>query len=169
MGQKTKPNQLLPAITLIPLILVSALIFRFSAQTGEKSTEVSNGLTIRLLMLFTDLSEYTVDELKETVIRLRHKIRKTAHVLEYAAFGFFLALHLSTWIKKLPWLWGLAVSVIYGLSDELHQYFVGERVMQLRDVGFDLVGAALGIGAFLLLRFVFRRFRENRAARNTPG
>ena len=114
---------------------------------------------MRLLSLFMDVSELSDEELETLLTSLRHKIRKTAHILEYAAFGFFLELHLCTWLKKLPWLWGLIVSVLYGLSDELHQHFVGERIMQVKDVGFDLFGAALGIGAYTLLALLVRRLR----------
>ncbi len=158
-----------PFVTLIPLIMISVTIFGFSAQSGEKSTEVSNGVTVRILSLFMDTDSMPPEELETLVVSLRHKIRKTAHVLEYAAFGFFLSLHLSTWLKKLPWLFSLAGSALYGFSDELHQYFVGARMMQLKDVGFDLFGAALGIAAFallmLLLRHIFKRSNPDAAAR----
>ena len=157
--KRSVKQRVLALVTLIPLILISTVIFRFSAQTGEQSTKVSNGLTVRLLSLFMDVSELSDEELETLLTSLRHKIRKTAHILEYAAFGFFLELHLCTWLKKLPWLWGLVVSVLYGFSDELHQHFVGERIMQVKDVGFDLFGAALGIGAYTLLALLVRRLR----------
>ena len=50
-------QRILAVVTLIPLILISTVIFRFSSQTGEQSTRVSNGLTVRLLSLFMDVSE----------------------------------------------------------------------------------------------------------------
>ena len=157
--KRSVKQRVLALVTLIPLILISTVIFRFSAQSGEQSTKVSNGVTVRLLSLFMDVSELSDEELETLLTSLRHKIRKTAHILEYAAFGFFLELHLCTWLKKLPWLWGLVVSVLYGFSDELHQHFVGERIMQVKDVGFDLFGAALGIGAYTLLALLVRRLR----------
>lgn len=159
---RRRKRRILAAVTLIPLVLISMVIFGFSSQTGEQSGEVSDGLTVRLLSLFTDVSKLSDEELETLVISLRHKVRKTAHVLEYAAFGFFLELHLCTWLKKLPWLAGLTVSALYGFSDELHQYFVGDRAMQLKDVGFDLFGAALGIGVYALLAYLLRRLRAKR-------
>ena len=159
-------QRILAVVTLIPLLLISTVIFRFSAQTGEQSTRVSNGLTVRLLSLFMDVSELSDEQLDTLLTSLRHKIRKTAHILEYAAFGFFLELHLCTWLKKRPWLVGLIVSVLYGFSDELHQHFVGERIMQVKDVGFDLLGAALGIGAYTLLVLLLRRLSAAVQSRN---
>lgn len=164
--KRSVKQRVLALVTLIPLILISTVIFRFSAQSGEQSTKVSNGITVRLLSLFMDVSELSDEELETLLTSLRHKIRKTAHILEYAAFGFFLELHLCTWLKKLPWLWGLIVSVLYGFSDELHQHFVGERIMQVKDVGFDLFGAALGIGAYTLLTLLVRRLWAAVQAKN---
>ena len=158
----SKKQKLLAVVTLIPLILISTVIFRFSSQTGEQSARVSNGLTVRLLSLFMDVSELSDGQLETLLTSLRHKVRKTAHILEYAAFGFFLELHLCTWLKKRPWLWGLAVSALYGFSDELHQYFVGERAMHVKDVGFDLFGAALGVGAYALLAYLIRRLTDKK-------
>lgn len=39
----------------------------------------------------------------------------------------------------------LLISVGYGISDELHQRFVPLRTPDVRDVGYDLVGALLGL------------------------
>jgi VanZ family protein len=39
------------------------------------------------------------------------------------------------------------IAVLYGVSDEMHQSFVPERMADLRDVIADAVGAALGLGA----------------------
>ncbi|MBQ6118755.1 MAG: VanZ family protein, partial [Clostridia bacterium] len=100
--KRSVKQRVLSVVTLIPLILISTVIFRFSAQSGEQSTKVSNGVTVRLLSLFMDVSELSDEELETLLTSLRHKIRKTAHILEYAAFGFFLELHLCTWLKKLP-------------------------------------------------------------------
>lgn len=41
----------------------------------------------------------------------------------------------------------LLMTVAYGVSDELHQLFVPLRTADIRDVGWDLVGALLGLFA----------------------
>lgn len=46
----------------------------------------------------------------------------------------------------------LAVSLLYALSDELHQSFVPGRTARWADVGFDFVGAVLGVITILRLR-----------------
>ena len=162
-----KRKKALIAVTLIPVLLVAAAIFLFSSQNAEESGELSAGVTEWVLSLFVDVSELSPGEWEALLAGSQNVIRKTAHVLEYAAFGFFLVLHLSTWMNKRPWLAGLTVSLLYSGSDELHQYFVGGRAMQLRDMGFDLFGAALGIGAYTLLACLIRRLSAGKQMDDT--
>jgi VanZ family protein len=39
------------------------------------------------------------------------------------------------------------IAALYGVSDEVHQSFVPERMADVRDIVADAVGAALGLGA----------------------
>ena len=80
-------------------------------------------------------------------------VRKTAHVLEFTVlgglwYGYFLCTRLSFW-KRLYLPFG--ISVLYALSDEVHQYFVPGRAARMYDVGFDTIGIILGIGAVWLI------------------
>ena len=42
-------------------------------------------------------------------------------------------------------LWSLAIGVIYAVSDEIHQYFVPGRSMQISDIVIDSFGVLSGI------------------------
>ena len=81
-------------------------------------------------------------------------------MLEYAIFGALAFVALRAWRPNMAGVgvgfvaWALAV--LYGMSDELHQSFVPNRDANWLDVGFDTVGAAvgiLGVGLFLQSRF----------------
>ena len=48
--------------------------------------------------------------------------------------------------------WALALTALYGVSDELHQSFVPGRTMTAIDLAFDVVGAGLGLLAARWLR-----------------
>ena len=77
-----------------------------------------------------------------------------AHIFEYAVFGA-----LAFWVLREFWeapvasialaAWGL--SVLYGITDEFHQSFVPNRDASWFDVGLDAFGAALGVGAAVLV------------------
>jgi VanZ family protein len=64
----------------------------------------------------------------------------------------------------------LAVSLLYGLSDELHQSFVPDRTGRLDDVLTDMLGAIVGTSLAWLGLLVAARRREDRsrAAPNVP-
>jgi VanZ family protein len=78
-----------------------------------------------------------------------------AHVFEYAVFGALAFFTLKKWLPIQPLevlvIAAWSVSVLYGMSDELHQSFVPNRDASWLDVGYDAIGAALGIVGALRL------------------
>ena len=96
-------------------------------------------------------------------------VRNAAHVLEFAALSFFaylLALSLGADKTKKKRLIALpctfAFGALYALSDEVHQKFVPGRSFQWADVGFDTLGAALGVSFALLAYVLFVRIKQKR-------
>ena len=69
-------------------------------------------------------------------------LRKAAHVSEYAVLGALLLRALRS--EGLA----LVAGVIYAVSDEIHQHFVGGRHASPLDALIDTVGVALGIYLF---------------------
>ena len=69
---------------------------------------------------------------------------KLAHALEYALLAFLLGRGLGRWDGA------VALAVLYGLSDELHQRYVPGREASAGDLLADAVGAL--IGAFFARR-----------------
>ena len=83
---------------------------------------------------------------------------KILHALEYAilAILFYRAyLHAAgaTWSPQAPLL-ALVSAVVFGLTDEIHQYFVPLRYADGWDFFADAVGASLGIRLWRGLRLV---------------
>jgi len=86
---------------------------------------------------------------------------KLIHIMEYAVLAALSVRVLDYFwpnmdIKKL-FVLGVLFAVLYGISDEIHQYFVPSRYADGYDVLADLIGVLLG--ARLYIRFT-RRFRE---------
>lgn len=123
----------------LPVLAVMGLIFVLSSQSGLRVSE-----------------DPGVDK----------PLRISGHMLAYAALAG-LALAASSW-GRLPAprdvALALGLSLLYGLSDELHQSFVPDRTGRLDDVVTDMAGAFIGIGlAWVALSESVRR-REARAA-----
>lgn len=83
--------------------------------------------------------------------------RKSAHVFEYAVLTFFLFRFMRVLFhreKLLPVLSLVSVAALsYGVTDELHQFFVFGRGAKLTDVAVDAIGIVLmGVLIFIFTR-----------------
>ncbi len=84
---------------------------------------------------------------------------KVGHAILYAGLGFLLALYVKrNHGLKTGLIWGLAgaLCLVYGISDEFHQYFVEGRCAEIGDVIADLIGGLLG--AVLCTEAIRRNF-----------
>lgn len=106
----------------LPLAVWAALIFAVSSRPSLPSIGAGHGLPIS----------------------------KIGHFAEYAVLAFLLFRAFSggkatTGLLVKIALLCLALSVLYGLSDEFHQSFVPNRDASLDDVAIDGGGAAVGL------------------------
>jgi hypothetical protein len=117
-----------------------AVISGFS-RDGFASSETSRYLRPLLEWLFPAASI-------EAVELMHAAVRKAMHIAEFAVLG-------SLWYRSLAWGqrgWGvrpavgaLGLAVLCAGLDEAHQIFVPERGPSVFDVGWDGLGALLGI------------------------
>jgi VanZ family protein len=103
-----------------PVIVWMAVIFFFSSR---QKVEVSDISTINFLFF------------------------KTLHVLEYAVlYVLFFRAVMNTYPKEKRFRWYVAafcLTVLYALTDEIHQTFIPTREGRLRDVIIDAGGAGI--------------------------
>ncbi len=76
-------------------------------------------------------------------------LRKTAHVTEYALL--WMLVHRALAGGQRIWAWrivmgAILLTILYAVSDELHQHFVPTRSGVGIDVLIDAAGVALGVG-----------------------
>lgn len=80
-------------------------------------------------------------------------LRKLVHAGEFGilALLIFAALRRGYGVGfKKSLIWTFALTVLYAVSDELHQYFVPMREARAKDVGVDSLGVAFASALILL-------------------
>jgi len=79
-------------------------------------------------------------------------VRKVGHMGIFGILALLLlrAAAISGWPR--PWAWAIVLTILYAITDELHQGVVGGRTQAAADVGFDAAGALIAIVAGHTLR-----------------
>ena len=157
---------LLFRITIIVLcVLWQGVIYGFSAENSSESSGRSQGICVSLAELLTsgdeDVTEIEIIELSE---RIEPPLRTLAHMFCFAVlaglyFLLFTSFGACAWHRA-----GFSVgcTLIYAVFDEIHQYFVPGRSMQLVDIAVDTLGAILAVCTLsLIFRLVLKRRKRN--------
>ena len=124
------------------LIAWAGLIFFFSSQQANSSSNLSNGIMdwVNAWLPFSLTS---------------HQVRKIAHFTEFLILGV-LSLNVVHFYKKITvkeLSFVLLLCAFYALSDEFHQFFVPGRGPQIKDAALDTFGSATGILSSYFLYF----------------
>lgn len=142
------------------VVLWQIVIFCFSAQNADMSSNLSGGLTQKILrFLFTSLSDAKILELSE---QLSFAVRKSAHFIIYFILGILMCLAVSKSKKFADKILSVKVKysflfcVLYAITDEIHQFFVPGRSMRLFDVFVDSTGSIFGI---LIIFLILKKFK----------
>ncbi len=146
------------------LLALYMLIFGFSAQDGEQSGALSRFISEKCAELLNVISGKRWDEmiLESMAEYFEHPIRKLAHFCEYACMGVLVYVIWSQWLQRGRRLYLLTVLWVFvsAALDEFHQLFVPGRYGSFADVLLDTCGGAFGMGAWLLVLRLFRRFKR---------
>jgi len=119
------------------------VIFSASTQLGSP-VHTSRIIRPFLLWLNPHMSEQTIE-------RVHHFIRKTAHAVEYAILGVLIwrvvytAANLAGIQPARQLRLAMLVAALYAATDETHQIFVPTRQPAVTDVMLDTCGAAAGL------------------------
>ncbi|SDO39232.1 VanZ family protein [Alkalicoccus daliensis] len=136
------------------VLLWMSLIFYFSHQPGDTSSELSGGITETLLYILQSVLPVTFSE--EAMHTL---IRKGAHFFVYFVLGILTlrALHSSRIHGASAVVYALCICILYAITDEVHQLFIPGRAGTITDVAIDSAGAAAGIALYLLVSQWWRK------------
>jgi len=144
------------------VVLWQIVIFCFSSQTASASSDLSGGLTKRILgFLFRNLNKVEIEKLSE---QLSFVVRKSAHFTLYFVLGMLMYLAINKSRIFIDKMTGVKVKLsflfcfLYSVSDEIHQFFVPGRALRVFDVFVDSVGSIFGI----LIVYYFIKKVKNR-------
>lgn len=152
-------------------IIWMCIIFVFSSQPADESSEVSVGFSYRVVSsagTFFHLP-WDEEEFRKISIAIEGYIRKAAHMSEYALLSVLLYLWLENWQFKVLKRSVIAafLAMLYAVSDEFHQLFVQGRAGSVRDVMIDSAGAVLGILVFVGVKECISFLLNRRKSRET--
>ena len=151
-------------------ILWMVFIFIMSAKNATQSSSISGGFTYNILNTFFEQFR-SIDKTTQNGIveGLQFIVRKSAHFLAYAILGGLCFENLSTLdklSKKKTFFIALLISVLYAISDEIHQYFVPGRASQFRDVMIDSCGALTGIIVVIIFSKIIQKLNKIKRDKN---
>lgn len=157
---KTKVLKFVPFAT---TFLIMLMIFMFSAQTSEQSSNISRGLTAKIVDLLPFTGNWTDADKQQLVMGLHNFVRKCAHFTIYFLLGvsssaMFASIMPNAKQRKLL-LCCIIFCGAYAATDEFHQLFVSGRGGMLRDVLLDTCGGTAGGVSFVGIRNLLKRRR----------
>ena len=142
-----------------PLLAVAVAVGLFisSGTPGEASGAASMGIVDRLQDRLPFLRLINADT-------LHFLLRKGAHFVSYFFLGFFTVNALKYYLRGVRLYavaWGIAS--LYGVADEIHQYFIPGRACLLSDMLINAAGAFFGVGLLYLWRWFSHRIQGDKS------
>lgn len=155
-------------ITGLLVVLWMAVIFAFSHQVAEESSQSSQTVAYQIVSWQNQVFqlEKEEEELVAQAESMQFSLRKCAHMSEFALLAMLFFIHLECYPLRrrraalLSWIF----TVLYAATDEWHQLFISGRSGEIRDVCIDGLGGLLGLTAILLL-FWLADIKKKRAGR----
>ena len=148
-------KNIIRAVLLILIIVISSIIFGFSAQDGETSGGISKGV----ITIIADVFNLNGDTRNIFIEKGEGVIRKLAHfgiytLLGLASMGFIATFNLKRKNQILiTIIWGF----LYASTDELHQMFINGRNASFLDVLLDTSGVIFGILLIIIYFKIHKR------------
>ena len=139
----------LKPLSFVPAIMMMCLIFSFSEQDADTSSELSYQVGVKILSITNETLDrgWTAEQIDRISRQSQYIIRKSAHFSEYFLLAVSVAFPLYVFGLRGIWLvlWAGGFCVAFAGLDEFHQSFVAGRSPQKKDVLIDSCGVFLGI------------------------
>lgn len=144
-----KKAQIFKISAFVLLLCWCVVIFLFSAQNAEKSSDTSSGIVIKIVKtLYPKFENFSTEKQESITNTLTFAVRKMAHFSEYFVLGALTFAAAVTFYKYkflIRSLVAFVFCVLYSISDEVHQYFVPGRACRMFDIFVDSCGSLIAI------------------------
>lgn len=152
-------------ISFVLLIIWMIVVFLFSGESGQNSGNTSRNVTIKIVNIITKYQEFSEDEKLELVEKIHPVIRKLAHYTLYTIGGVLIINYIDKLkIKKnKETIYSIIFGIVYATSDEIHQYLVPNRSMQIKDICIDTLGVITGIIIFMSIKNICSTIRREKS------
>ena len=152
-------------ILAIIIILWMAFIFSMSAKNATQSSNISGGFTYDVLNTFFSNFRGLDKSIQDNIVEdLQFVVRKGAHFSAYAVLGGLCFVECSYFKGvnfKNRFITAFLVSVLYAISDEIHQYFVPGRACEFRDMVIDSCGVLFGITVVVIFNIIKNKLKKD--------
>ncbi len=167
---------LLKPFSFLPAIALMYMIYAFSAQDAEASSQLSYQVSYEIVETTDNIFEVGLDDwqLANWAHRINGVTRKLAHMTEYFLLAIAVSFPLYVYGVRGIWLMLLAglICVGFACTDEFHQSFVEGRGPSKRDVLIDSFGVFWGIVLVRIIgwsgrKTIFRPSKKRRRRRSS--
>lgn len=151
MSSKGKNTQVSKIVSHVLVVLWMAVIFCFTAQTGDESGNLSSGVSRLFMTIWNKIFFLGWDNAQVLAMAelWDYPIRKLAHMTEFGILAVLLWNGLKYYAQidtmKKRYLFAWVGAVCYAATDEFHQLFVPGRSGNLFDVCVDTLGVTIAI------------------------
>lgn len=152
-------------VAAIPMLIVMILIFLFSAKTAVESDGSSLPVAETILKLYQSIFGNLGEEAYNAALRVSNVlVRKAAHITEFGVLAVCTSyyFHVCRLRRRRGIGYAVALSVVYAITDEIHQLFVPGRSGRVTDVLIDSIGCLLGVLFFSFLQYVIKNRKLKR-------
>lgn len=135
-------------ISCLTTLGIMALIFFFSSQNSTESSAVSGTVTKKVVDFVAAVTRVPEENKPQMIMNMHNFMRKLAHFTIYMTLGAssYVSIKLISNKRCALCCIGAAVfSMLYAVTDEVHQLFVAGRGGRVSDVFIDTSGAVTGI------------------------
>ncbi len=151
-------HKLKPALSWLAVLLFMLVIYFLSTQPAGVSNSCSKGIIAFVVENIVKLTGAAISE--RDMLHLIRKINSTAREYMHGVVFFVLGMLIHNAVRQSgakgikAGAVSLAICIVYGIIDEIHQIFIPGRAFQVGDLIMDAAGSIIGI---CLIWRIFRK------------